>query len=374
MQRKVTLKEVISVIKLSLIPIWGWPVSKDATKYKMFCVKLYHSLCIIMAIMLAIPIIFGAINHLKEPIYLVQELVISSSTLHVIANFIAYKVNYNDLQDITTKVEHFCDFMKPHEEIVIQRYIDKCVIFYGFSLFIFYFFTLITITLLPPVLHQPFPTLAEYPFDVIQQPLRTIIYMQQSLTGILVSGQLCTSVYIAFILWFTSARFEILCEELRNVGTDIYQLFKWIKLHQELLKYAVKISITVRAFVFITVACSTFCIIIILCLLLTHQSFIQLFQFFGLSLVCLAEVFMYTWPGEYLINMSSNVSLAAFDALQTDQPVIMWKCLQIIIMRSQKPVTVKIPCFLPALCYTYFTTYCSTILSYFTTLRVMINE
>lgn len=139
------------------------------------------------------------------------------------------------MQNVTNEMKNFCDFMKPHEEIVIQRYIDKCITFYGASMFIFYFTTFITITVLPPAMHQPFPTLAEYPFNVSYQPLKTIIYIQQSITGIIISAQLCSNIFMALLLWFTTARFDILTEELRNV-TNVYQLIMYIKKHQKLLK------------------------------------------------------------------------------------------------------------------------------------------
>jgi len=125
--------------------------------------------------------------------------------------------------------------MKPHEEVVIQRYIDKCVVFHGISMILYYLVILGIIIVLPPVMHQPFPTLAEYPFDVSYQPLKTLIFMQQSMTGILMAGQLCTNIFVTLLLWFATARFEILIEELRDV-TNVYQLFKCIKKHQELYK------------------------------------------------------------------------------------------------------------------------------------------
>lgn len=124
--------------------------------------------------------------------------------------------------------------MKPHEEVIIQRYIDKCILFHGGSIFIYYFFTFLTIVI-PSVTSQTFPTLAEYPFDVFYQPLKTIIYIQQSIAGIILAGQLCTNIFMGLLLWFASARFEILTEELEK-ATNIYEVYKCIKKHQELLE------------------------------------------------------------------------------------------------------------------------------------------
>lgn len=125
--------------------------------------------------------------------------------------------------------------MKPHEEVIIQRYINKCVIFYATSMFTFYFCTFLQVTVIPPMLHQSFPTPSEYPFNVSYQPLKTIIYIQQSMVGVIVSAQLCANVFMTLLLWFATARFEILNEELKK-ATDFYPLFQCIKKHQELLK------------------------------------------------------------------------------------------------------------------------------------------
>lgn len=85
-----------------------------------------------------------------------------------------------------------------------------------------------------PLINQPFPTIAEYPFDVYYQPVRTIIYLHQIIVGAIVSGTLCLNTFAAFLLMFASARFEMLLEEL-NIFTDANQLIKCIKKHQEIL-------------------------------------------------------------------------------------------------------------------------------------------
>ncbi|XP_011705796.1 PREDICTED: uncharacterized protein LOC105460995, partial [Wasmannia auropunctata] len=97
-------------------------------------------------------------------------------------------------------------------------------------------------------------------------------------------------------------------------------------------------------------------------------------QFLGIGFIGTTEVFMYSWPAEHLIHMTHEVAQAAFYILEDNRIMEMWKCLQIIIMRSQKPVTISIPIFLPEVSLSYFSSYLSTVLSYFTTLRVMMEE
>jgi len=123
--------------------------------------------------------------------------------------------------------------MEPHEEIVIQRYIDKYAVFYGVSIIVFYL-TSVAYGTMPLLIQQPFPSIGEYPFDVFYEPLQTIIYVQQAIVAFIVSGELCLNIFVSLLLWFSSARFEILIEELKTI-TNVYQLIKCIKKHQEIL-------------------------------------------------------------------------------------------------------------------------------------------
>ncbi|XP_011053780.1 PREDICTED: uncharacterized protein LOC105145716 [Acromyrmex echinatior] len=264
MRRKVMLKEVISVVKLSLFPVWGWPLPQDTTKFKIFCVKLHHYLCIILGLGLMVPLTYGITNYLDDPITLVNQILVLSSTSHAIANFIFEIVNYHRIQNVTFEMVHFCDLMKPHEEVVIQRYINKCIMFHSICLFFIYFPITIAV---PVLLHQPFPVIIKYPFNISYQPVKTIIFIHQSMMAIMIAGQLCMNILMALLLWFTSARFEILIEELRKI-TNVYQLFKCIKKHQELLKYAREVTIAARPFAFSTICCSTVCLILVFLLVI----------------------------------------------------------------------------------------------------------
>lgn len=139
-----------------------------------------------------------------------------------------------DLQLVTFELENFCKLIKPHEEAICQQYIDKCMIFYGASIIGIYLIDLVIIVG-PVTLDQPLPTNAEYPFDIYHQPLRSILFIHQSICALQTAAHLCMNTFTALLLWFTSARFELLTEKLRAI-TNIYDLMKCIQEHQKLLK------------------------------------------------------------------------------------------------------------------------------------------
>ncbi|XP_072767274.1 odorant receptor 22c-like [Anoplolepis gracilipes] len=220
---------------------------------------------------------------------------------------------------------------------------------------------------------QPFPLITEYPFDVSYQPLKTIIYIHQVVAGLYVAGQLSSNIFMALLLWLASARIEILTDELRKT-TDVFHLVKCIKKHHYLLKFATETAIAARPFALTTICCSTTSMVILGILLLINRSKLLIIKYIGLVLTGLSEVFAYTWPAEQLIYTSQDVAQAAFDIAWYDQSIKVQKCIQIIIRRSQKPITVAIACLMPTLSLNYFASYCSTIISFFTTFRAFLDD
>jgi len=138
------------------------------------------------------------------------------------------------LQSVIAEMENYCKHAKDNEKTVLQQYVNRCATFYAVMIIGFYSGTFGVICS-TPFTSDTFPTYAKYPFDVYYQPLKTIIYLQQSVVGIQFSSMLCISVLVALLLWFTTARFDILCTELRNVLT-VYELIRCIQKHQQLLR------------------------------------------------------------------------------------------------------------------------------------------
>ncbi|XP_070511905.1 uncharacterized protein [Cardiocondyla obscurior] len=190
--------------------------------------------------------------------------------IQVVYNIVCCKVNCYRLQLVTFEMENFCKLLKPREEIVIQRYIHKCVYFYGGSM-IWIYLSAVFIMSGPITLDQYFPTNAEYPFNVYHQPIKSIIFIQQTIACIQGAAQLCMNIFIALLLWFASARFEILVEKLQEV-TNLYELKECIQEHQNLLKYTEEVVILVRPFALSTICLSTIALIIVGLILLTASS------------------------------------------------------------------------------------------------------
>lgn len=121
----------------------------------------------------------------------------------------------------------YCRIVKSFERNVFQRYVNKYCRFYGVCCALYYITAVIVVfgTLLLP---QPFPTLAEYPFRVDYEPLRSIIYVHQSIAGFQVASNICINILGVLLLLFASARFDILSLELSHV-TSVDELVCCLK-------------------------------------------------------------------------------------------------------------------------------------------------
>ncbi|XP_011137412.2 uncharacterized protein LOC105181989 isoform X2 [Harpegnathos saltator] len=343
MREKLTLAKVIYVVKLSLFVICFWPQPKDAIKLKVICVALYQYFSILLHLSLALSLMNTVKNHLNNHIIMAEAIIIICATMHAICNIVVYRINLHHLQSIIFEMENFYKLIKPHEEAILQKYISKCVIFY------------------------------EYPFDVSYQPMKTIVYAHQSICALQAASHICINIFTSLLLWFTSARFELLTENLRAIR-NIYDLMKCIQEHQKLLKYTEQVIRVIRPFAFIVVCCSTSALIILGLVFITEQRLSIKIQCVGLICSGLSEVFMHTWPAEHLIYICNKIGEAVYSAKWYKHSVELQKSVQIMLMRAQKPLTIMIPCVMPSLSLSYYASYLSTIFSYFTTLRIFMQS
>lgn len=110
--KKLNFKQVISSVKLSLWITWSWPMPKDATKFKITCMKLYHNLCIIWAICLEAPMIYAIANHINDFALFIELVVQQAPIIHAICNIIFHKVNYHHIQVLNINIFYIKEFHK----------------------------------------------------------------------------------------------------------------------------------------------------------------------------------------------------------------------------------------------------------------------
>jgi len=138
------------------------------------------------------------------------------------------------MQIIIYEMEDYIQQAKSEEKNVFQQYITKYKFFYATTMC---WVTASAIVMIfgPLLLSQPFPIEVEYPFNVNKQPLKTIIFLHHAIAIYQCRVQVCSNVFIALLLWFVAARFEILSHKFQKI-TNISEFIICVQLHQRLLR------------------------------------------------------------------------------------------------------------------------------------------
>ncbi|XP_032684798.1 odorant receptor 49b-like [Odontomachus brunneus] len=292
--------------------------------------------------------------------------------LQIPLQMILFAAQDERLQLIVLEMEDYNRRAGKYEKEIFQRYIDKCWLFYGMMLTLL-MMTAAAVIFTPVFMPQPFPADVRYPFNVLQQPFRTIMYAHHIVIAFQSAMQVSANTFPALLLWFVAARFDILSMQLRMV-TDVKELIKCTREHYELLRYAEEVALAIR---YIALLCVTFStgVVIFGCLtFMSRYSWSVKAQFLMMAMCGFMELYMYAWPADNVINTSGDVALAAYSSPWYNDDLIAQKILIYVILRSQRPVTISIPCALPTLSMNYYTSYISTVFSYMTLIRIIMDN
>ena len=143
-------------------------------------------------------------------------------------------------------MENFLKTAKNHERLVLESYMNRCMAFHAVLIFMNYV-TAFAMIAGPLVFPQPLPTLAIYPFSVDKGIVKYLIYIHQSITGLTYSSAITSDCQIALLMWFASARLEMLAgevDELKDDATNSRNFQYFVRKHEKLLWYASETSNT----------------------------------------------------------------------------------------------------------------------------------
>ncbi|EFN74036.1 hypothetical protein EAG_14620 [Camponotus floridanus] len=290
MSRKLTLENVITFTKLSLVISLSWPLPATATKRQVVRFRLLRFLTYMNIWCLFVPLSMTLQDWSDHSDICIKSIPLIAGSAQAFIEMWICHGQHKHLQLLIAEMESYCKHAIGYEKDILQQYVDRYAMFYATAAMWFYL-TAFAVVCSPPFSSDTFPTYAKYPFNVNYQPLKTVIYVQQSTVGIQMASVLCINILIALLLWFASAR------------------------------YANDVTHSVRFLVLTIVGCSAAAIL-----------------FVGLTLV----------------SLSSNIALAAYESLWYSRNVYMQKNLLLILLRCQKPVAVTVTCIIPVLSLRYF--------------------
>ncbi|XP_014610347.1 PREDICTED: putative odorant receptor 85d [Polistes canadensis] len=171
-------------------------------------------------------------------------------------------------------------------------------------------------------------------------------------------------------LFINSNPAENLIEMSSEVGSAAYNL-NWVEQSQKISKNILFLIQRSQKPVIVTI--SGFLPILSLSYYMSTDSMTIKFQFLVLDIVAIIQLFINSNPAENLIETSSAIGLAAYNLNWVEKSQKMSKNILFLIQRSQKPVIIRINGFLPTLSLSYYMSFLSSSLSYFTTMRAAVN-
>ncbi|XP_014477088.1 PREDICTED: uncharacterized protein LOC106745733 [Dinoponera quadriceps] len=371
-KEKLTLDRVFTFLKAYLTIVCCWPLPKNATK----CQRLLR--WVIRCFFIANTTLYTAAAawtfcEYSDDSLLVMKLGCQmSAVLQIPLQIIFFAAQDERLQLIVLEMEDYNRRAEKYEKDIFRQYIDRCKPFYSMILSLLVV-TAASVATGPLFLPQPFPGDPKYPFNALRQPLRTIIYAHHIVITYQSMIQVSANTFPALLLWFVAARFDILSMHFCMV-TNVKELIRCTHEHYKLLRYAKEVTLAIR---YVALLCVTFSTGAVLFGCLTFMSRHPLSvkaPFLMIALSGFMELYMYAWPADNVMSTSGDVALAAYSSLWYNNDTAAQKNLIYVILRSQRPVTISIPCVLPNLSMNYYTSYISTIFSCMTLVRIMMGN
>ena len=137
------------------------------------------------------------------------------------------------MQGLLSEIIGYVESAGKSEKVVLQKYVDRYIPFFMF-VGSSYLMTVVVFSCGPSIMETMLPVGAWYPFSIDVVWIRFILYALQIL-AILQSG-LCIAVeyMIAMMLWYCTARLEMLGSKIKNVGSN-YELHLCVEEHQKLI-------------------------------------------------------------------------------------------------------------------------------------------
>ncbi|XP_011706337.1 PREDICTED: uncharacterized protein LOC105461534, partial [Wasmannia auropunctata] len=197
-------------------------------------------------------------------------------------------------------MEDYYEQANAEEKDVFQQFINKYILFYGTTLALTAA-SLAGSLVVPLIRSRMFPLEIEYPFRVDYQPMTAIIYFHQALGMYQVYCQVSANVFLALLLWFTTARFEILTNKFRSI-TKYSDWKTCIQEHQETLRYAKEMSSSIAHVVLSSLGVSTVALVFGGVTFLSNFPPSVKIQYIIVCSTSLTKVLLCAWPADHLMR------------------------------------------------------------------------
>ncbi|XP_014205665.1 uncharacterized protein LOC106637410 [Copidosoma floridanum] len=370
---RVSPEKALAFTKMSVVLAAVWPSDIKTKGLRMKLVDLVWCCSVLSSMCLLLPLLASIYVYKDNPIVVSKSVCLSCAVTQVIMKTVVCRVNRKKIQLLLKELDDFLKTAKLRERRMCQKYVSKRAPFhmvitlccYGASLFVICG---------PIFLPYSLPTDAVYPFSVQTGPAWSLTYVHQAIAGFQASAGMCVDGFVAFLLWFTGIRFELLCRKFEKIQ-NMQEMYQCIREHQKVLRYGKELVGAFRYVLFATVFSVTAGLAFAGIYLFSPQPMFVKGQFAIVSISAGINLYVTALPADNLIVMCRKLSDVAYTSLWIrNSSGAITKNWITIIHRAQKPVTVNIPGLIKELSLKYYFNVLSSTFSYFTALHVIMMK
>ncbi|XP_066601511.1 odorant receptor 10-like isoform X2 [Prorops nasuta] len=348
-----------------------WPPDSSSSRFHLIVRNVCWFLSLVNVVGLLIPLVLAAYVFRRDVTAMMKALSELTALTEVFLNLIICKVQWPRFEALFKKVNSYFTNAKPSEEAIIQKYVDR---YSSFSIFVAlsYVMSAITFSSGPLVLKIYLPAETWYPFSIEDRRTRTILYTQQVLAILQTGFCIVVDFFIALLLWFPAARLELLGKELQN-AQNRQDIQHCVKIHQEVIEFVQDTQTSVHNLLLKTNVTMAAAVVFGTFPLIYHSPLPVVSQFLCFVIGGCLRLYITAWPADDLKEMSEKISWHAYCIPWMDKRQDIKRSVSVIIQRSQKPLAITMSAILPVLSLRYYSTFLYTTMSYFMTMRAIID-
>ncbi|KAL6264240.1 hypothetical protein P5V15_004328 [Pogonomyrmex californicus] len=211
-----------------------WPPQPNIGKIELFLRNFYYYVAIFILMAVWIPMIISIYNNRNDDIGIMMKNVShAAAVIEAILNSILCRIKKRQLQILLLNIEKFIKASSDREKVILQKYVDR---YATFILFVAISFIMAGVTVICAPLFMPLelPIAVWYPFSTEPLLRKFILYIMQIF--IVAHTVLClgVDVMIAVLLFYSTARLQMLSFEIEQATNEIH-IISCVKKHQEII-------------------------------------------------------------------------------------------------------------------------------------------
>ncbi|THK33225.1 uncharacterized protein LOC107045828 [Diachasma alloeum] len=362
----------LTYLKYGTALLCTWPPSSRATSAEKISIEVRWWLLYLVAWCLQLPVFYTAYLTRRNFMDFTKYICFGSAIAHSIIKMIICKYHRKKFQKLIEEIEDYLLRATPREREMLNTCVKKAAPVY-LSFNIIGFVAAASYVCGPLVIDQDLPMDTIYPFEIRYYPVFQIIYTTQAITTTQCAAVGPLDAQVCMLFWFTIARLKLLAHDMKNIAS-VGDLNACIRVHQSLLRFNEKACEVARPIIMTTVLMATCSIAFGAMHVIGHEPFEVKAQFVGFDIGYGAQLYLSAWAAENLMTAMDDLKWALYNSSWSDNTRKTNRSFLFVLQRLNKIPKVSVGGFIPELSLNYYTGYLSKTLSFFTTLRIMLQK